>query len=61
MYAIRSYYVYELESSLSPDEEYTQDIDLKSMASSQLIGELNFMPKVEFDTIYGDTLTQVLT
>jgi len=52
--------VYELESSLSPDEEYTQDIDLKSMASSQLIGELNFMPKVEFDTIYGDTLTQVL-
>lgn len=52
--------VYELESSLDPDQEYTQDVDLKSMASNQKIGELTFMPKIELDTIYGDTIYQTI-
>ncbi len=52
--------VYELESSLDPDEEYKQDIDLKTMASNQLLGELSFTPKVKLDSTYGDTLLQLL-
>lgn len=52
--------VYELETSLNPDEEYKQDIDLKSMASSQKIGELTFTPKVKLDSTYGDTILQAI-
>lgn len=52
--------IYELESSLDPEAEYKQDIDLKSMASTQMIGELAFTPKIELDTVYGDTLYQYL-
>lgn len=52
--------VYEMESSLNPDAEYNQDVDLKSMASTQLLGELTFIPKVKLDSATGDTLLQVL-
>lgn len=42
--------VYEMIESLSPDIDYTQDVDLKSMASDELIGELMHTPKIELDT-----------
>ncbi len=52
--------VYELETMIYNELEYTQDIDLKSMASNEVIGELAFTPKVELDSASQDTLYQVL-
>ncbi len=52
--------VYELEASLDADAEYTQDVDLKSMASTKVIGELSYNPTVELDSIYGDTIFQLM-
>ncbi len=42
--------VYELKSSLSPEIDYKQDIDLKSMSYEEKLGELTYIPKVELDT-----------
>ncbi len=52
--------VYELLSGLDADAEYTQEIDLKSMASAQILGELSFTPIIELDSIYGDTIIQLV-
>ncbi|WP_167617533.1 DUF4270 family protein [Maribellus sediminis] len=52
--------VYELEEMLYDDQKYTQDIDLKSMASDQVIGEIVYTPKVELDSASQDTLYQVI-
>jgi len=52
--------VYELEESLNPDIEYTQETDLKLMASTDAVGELTFTPKVELDSTTADTLYQYL-
>lgn len=52
--------VYELEEPLSPDVEYTQETDLKLMASANSVGELTFTPKVELDSASQDTLYQYL-
>lgn len=53
--------VYELESPLDPDAEYTQDIDLKSMASDKLLGELSYTPRVKQDSVTQDTFYQLIT
>ncbi|WP_297088676.1 DUF4270 domain-containing protein [uncultured Draconibacterium sp.] len=53
--------VYELETYLDPDAEYTQDIDLKSMASDVPLAEFDFTPKVELDSATQDTNFQMLT
>lgn len=50
--------VYEMAEALSTDIDYTQDVDLKSMASDQLIGELTYTPKLEIDTTTLDTSFQ---
>lgn len=54
--------VYELESGISRDDSYTQEVDLKSMASNELMGELEFIPRVKLDTTKTtkDSLTQVI-
>lgn len=52
--------VYELETPLNADIDYTQDVDLKSMASTLPIGEYTFTPKVELDSASQDTLFQVV-
>lgn len=52
--------VYELESSLDADAEYKQDIDLKSMASAEVIGETTFTPQIELDSASLDTLYQII-
>lgn len=57
----QNFKVYELEEDLDADEDYTQDIDLKSMASDQLLGEISYTPKVKIDTTSGDTLYQLIT
>ncbi|MFV0269636.1 MAG: DUF4270 domain-containing protein [Draconibacterium sp.] len=52
--------VYELTEPLNPDVKYTQETDLKMMASNSLLGELTFTPKVELDSASQDTLYQYL-
>lgn len=53
--------VYEMEAGLNPDAEYTQDIDLKSMASDIPLAEFDYTPKVELDSATQDTNFQLLT
>ena len=53
--------VYEMETYLNPDAEYTQDIDLKSMASDIPLAEFDYTPKVEQDSATQDTNFQLLT
>ena len=53
--------VYEMETYLDPDAEYTQDIDLKSMASDIPLAEFDYTPKVELDSATQDTNYQLLT
>jgi len=52
--------VYELESPLDVDAKYYESVDLKSMASSQLLGEVQFTPQVTQDSTTSDTLYQLI-
>lgn len=52
--------VYELESSLDPDERYTQDVDLKSMAYDDVIGEYEYKPRIRLDSTSKDTFYQLI-
>lgn len=52
--------VYELKSPLDIDKKYTQDIDLKSMASSKLLGEFEYKPKIKIDSTSKDTFYQLI-
>ena len=42
--------VYELASNLDIDADYYQDVDLKSLASDQLLGEIVYTPKIVLDS-----------
>lgn len=53
--------VYELEESLNPDDTYFQDVDLKPMASDQLLGEVQYTPRVRLDSVRADTFYQLIT
>lgn len=43
--------VYELQSDLSKDAKYYQDIDLKSLANPQPLADLNYVPKFRLDSL----------
>ncbi len=47
-------------SGVTSEFSYDQNIDLKAMAYTQILGELEFTPKVELDTTTADTLYQIL-
>lgn len=51
---------YELESPLDVDAKYYENVDLKSMASSQLLGEVQFTPQITQDSATSDTLYQLI-
>lgn len=53
--------VYELESALDLDAEYKQDVDLKSLAYPQLLGETDYIPRVKLDSTTADTFYQLIT
>jgi hypothetical protein len=53
--------VYELETPLDFDSRYSQDVDLKSMAYSKLIGEYEYAAKVRLDSLGDTTYYQALT
>lgn len=50
--------VYELETPLDADQDYTQDIDLKAMSYDQLLGKISHTPKMEIDSASNDTAFQ---
>jgi hypothetical protein len=62
--------VYELKDQLyadtlntkggSGDYPYYQDINLKNMAYTKLLGQREFIPRVKLDTVYKDTVFQPL-
>ena len=52
--------VYELEETLDPDASYYDDVDLSQYASSFKLAEYNFQPKVKLDSIYRDTVYQLI-
>ncbi len=51
--------IYELESSINYDATYKNE-DLKEKASNTLLGEYEFIPKVELDSTTADTIYQLL-
>lgn len=53
--------VYELESSIDRDQNYTQDVDLKSLASDKLLGQIEFNPKIKLDSASKDTFYQLIS
>jgi len=53
--------VYELESPINVDANYYENVDLKSFASDQLLGEVEFTPQVAQDSTTSDTLYQLIT
>lgn len=53
--------VYELESAIDFDSEYKQDVDLKSLAYPQLLGERTYVPRVTLDSTTADTFYQLIT
>ena len=57
----QTFRVYELESSLDVDEEYFQDVNLKSYASNESIGEIVYTPQVRVDSTSSDTLFSLIT
>jgi len=54
----QTFKVYELASDLSATAKYYQDIDLKGLAKSNVLAELNYTPRFKLDsltTTYGST------
>ncbi len=56
----QTFKVYELESGLDYDAEYAQNVDLKSMASDELLGQVDYTPRVRLDSATADTFYQVI-
>jgi len=52
--------VYELESAIDPDKTYLQNVDLKSMASDKLLGQIEYTPRVKLDSTSKDTFYQLI-
>lgn len=57
----QTFRIYELESGLNIDADYTQDVDLKSMASSQLLGEISYTPKIATDSLKTVIYQQIIS
>ncbi|WP_159521411.1 DUF4270 domain-containing protein [Sunxiuqinia indica] len=53
-------YIDTLSDAGASDYSYYQDVDLKSLAFSTPVGELDFIPKLELDSTGTDTLVQEL-
>ncbi len=51
---------YELTSGIDPDARYYDQVELSQMASTTPLAEFNFKPKVALDSLYKDTLYQLV-
>ena len=54
----QNFKVYELASDLSKASKYYQDVDLKSMAKSQVLADFNYIPKFKLDSLTTRTLSK---
>ncbi len=52
--------IYELEEIFNPYAKYYDDVNLSQMASPFKLAEYNFHPKVKLDSIYKDTVYQLV-
>jgi hypothetical protein len=50
-----------LGDAINADEDYYQDVDLKSLASDNLLGEIEYIPRVRQDSATADTFYQLIT
>ena len=57
----QTFKVYEMESSIDRDEVYYQGVDLKAMASDELLGQVEYTPRVRIDSASADTFYQLIT
>jgi len=57
----QTFNVYELETDLDVDADYYQGTDLKSLASDQLIGQLEYTPQIRLDSASADTFFQLIS
>jgi len=57
----QTFRVYELESALDIDAQYKQDVDLKSLASNQLLGEVNYTPNIVTDSLQTQIYQQIIS
>ncbi len=57
---IQSFKVYELEKPLDVDASYYNFSDLKSLAKPQVLSDFSFKPAIRLDSIYRDTVYQLL-
>jgi hypothetical protein len=57
----QTFRIYELESGLDVDAEYTQDVDLKSLASEELLGEVYYTPKIVTDSLETTIYQQIVS
>lgn len=57
----QTFRVYELADDISYDEDFYQNVDLKSMSYSKLLGEINYTPRVRQDSTTLDTFYQLIT
>ncbi len=53
--------VYELEAPIDVDQRYNQYVNLKELASTQLLGERDYTPVIELDSASQDTFYQLIT
>jgi len=56
----QTFRVFELESPLDIDADYTQDVDLKSMASDFLLGEIQYIPQITTDSLETQLYQQII-
>lgn len=54
----QTFRVYELNAPLQIDDSYFQDVNLKELASDELLGEQIYTPVVELDSVNSDTVYQ---
>lgn len=57
---VQKFRVYELETPLDIDDDYYQEVDLKSYASDNLLAEIEYQPRVTQDSATADTFYQLL-
>jgi len=57
----QTFKIYELESSIDRDDDYYQDEDLKLLASDELLGQVEYTPRVRLDSATADTFYQLIT
>lgn len=57
----QTFKVYELTDDINFDDNFYQDVDLKSMSSQKLLGQIEYTPRVKQDSTTLDTFYQLIS